>query len=83
MKDLEKVNKIAGNSAVVRKIYSNELKEILIASNCSKEIENKIVDLAKINRIPVKKIEEDSKKLGILCKKTYNISVLGLLKESQ
>jgi ribosomal protein L30E len=83
MKNLEKIDKVAGTSAVIKKIYSNELKEILITSNCSEEIENKIIDLAKINEIPVKKIEEDSKKLGVLCKKTYNISVLGLLKESQ
>ena len=79
--NLEKTKKVLGMTAVIKNIHKDTLTEIIISSNCSEDMESKIVNLAKINKIPIKKTEEDSKTLGILCKKTFNVSMLGVLKE--
>lgn len=79
--NLEKTKKVIGLNTVLKKLHSGELKEVMIASNCSKEIEDKLNSLSKVYDIPINKVKEDSQKLGIMCKKTYNISVIGILKQ--
>ena len=80
-KELEKAKKTLGLSSTIKNLYENKIKEILIASNYPKEEEEKLRDLSKAHDVPIKKLEFDNIKLGIICKKTFNVSVLGIIKE--
>lgn len=80
-RELEGAKTVLGLNTTLKNMYANKLKEILIASNYPKEEEDKIKSLAKIHEVPVRKLDMNSKKLGTLCKKTFNISILGILKE--
>lgn len=80
-KTLEKAKKTLGLSSTIKKLYDNKIGEILIASNYPKEEEEKLRDLSKVYNVPIKKSEFDNVKLGTVCKKTFNVSVIGLLKE--
>ena len=80
-KEIEAAKKTIGLDNTTKNIYANKIKEILIASNYPKEDEDKLQIITKIYNIPITKLEVDNKKLGIICKKTFNISVIGLLKE--
>ena len=80
-KELEAAKKSLGLSTTLKSLYSGTLKEILIASNYPKKEEDKIKSMSEIYGVPVEKLEVNSKELGIICKKTFNVSILGILKE--
>ena len=81
MKKLAEVKKIIGLDLTLKKLHSGKIKEIVIASNCPEDIEDKVNSAAKLYKIPIDKIDEDNQRLGVLCKKTFNVSVVGILKE--
>lgn len=80
LKNLEKAKKTVGKKSTLKGIHNGKVKEVLLSSNCPQEMEKEVKSAASTYEIPVKKTDVDSKKLGVLCKETFNISVLGLLK---
>ena len=81
MKELADTKKTIGLDSTLRELHQGKIKEIVIASNCPEDIEDRITSAAKIYKIPVTKANVDNQRLGVLCKKTFNISVVGILKE--
>lgn len=72
---------VLGLNTTLKRMHEGKLNEILIASNYPEVKENKVKSLAIAYNIPVRKLDINNKKLGIICKKTFNVSILGILKE--
>ncbi|MBS3134221.1 ribosomal L7Ae/L30e/S12e/Gadd45 family protein [Candidatus Woesearchaeota archaeon] len=82
MEDLKKALKdnklIIGTQRTLKLLKLGKLKKIYLAVNCPKETVDDVRHYAKMNDIPVINIKENNEELGILCKKSFFISVLGI-----
>jgi len=76
-KSLETGN-IIGFKEVKKALLKNEVKEIFAASNCPDSSKDELERLAEINSIPLIVLEQANDELGIICKKPFHISVLGI-----
>lgn len=72
--DLKKGNPIIGQDISVKKMKNQDVSKVYVASNFKNK--NVILSLGKALSISVEVIDEDSKKLGVLCKKQFNVSVV-------
>ena len=82
MKDLKEALKdkktIIGTKRTLKFLKLGKLRKVYIASNCPEDIKDDVDHYAKINDIDVINLKEDNEELGILCKKSFFISVLGI-----
>jgi len=68
-----------GVETTLKSLRSGKLEEVYITSNCPKEkvsLFEKYSDTVKINKVP-----QTNAEMGVLCKKPFAISVLGVLKQ--
>jgi ribosomal protein L30E len=78
-KDIVEKEYIIGFNKVKKGIISDEFSKVYIASNCKeKEI---IQNLCKLNNIKLEELNITNKELGIICKKTYSIGIIGFDKK--
>ena len=61
---------------MLKKLKRGEISKVFLASNCSKEIEEEIRYLSKINDVKVEKLKQPNEEIGLLCKKNFSVSVL-------
>jgi ribosomal protein L30E len=67
---------VIGYKQVIKGLHSGLIKEVLVSSNGKSFLES--IKLVSSN-VPVKLLVESSKELGIMCKKPFNITILGLM----
>ena len=72
---------IYGSSEVAKSIKNNKLEAVIIASNLPDIDKEQFKHYCDIAGIDLFEIEEDNEQLALLCKKPFNISVLGIIKE--
>ena len=81
MKELKQALKdnkvIIGTDKVMRMLRNGKLTNIYLASNCPSNTKDDINHYAKLYNIKVNELKENNEVLGIICKKTFSISVLG------
>ncbi len=77
---LEKGKGIIGSKVIIKKLNQKLISKIFIAKNCKEEIKNDIEKLARISEVEVVNLDIKNEELGILCRKPFNISVVGALK---
>ncbi|MAG47516.1 50S ribosomal protein L30 [archaeon] len=82
MKDLKtalKDGKVTiGTSRTLKFLKLGKLKKVYTAVNCPSEIKDDIKHYSNLNEIPLVELKENNEEVGILCKKTFFISVLGI-----
>ncbi|MBS3150479.1 ribosomal L7Ae/L30e/S12e/Gadd45 family protein [Candidatus Woesearchaeota archaeon] len=83
MKDLKeaiKENKgvVLGTQRALKKLKMKSLKRIYVSSNVPEEVLEDIEHYAKLYNIPLVKLKESNEELGVLCRKPFSVSVLGL-----
>ena len=67
---------VIGYKQVIKGLHSGIVKEVLVSSNGKSFMDSiKLVS----GNVPVKLISESSKELGIMCRKPFNITILGLM----
>jgi len=88
MKSLEEIKKlvregkvIIGKERTMKELAKGGLKEILLSSNCPEEFVKDFEYYSKIAGIKVTKLSIPNDELGIICKKPFSISVLGIKNE--
>ena len=79
-KALENKKAIIGTDRVIKLLKQGLLKKVFVSLNCPKEIKESINYYKSISGVEVVELEKDSEELGVLCKKPFTISVLGILK---
>ena len=80
-KDLKTRKIIIGTEVVMKNLKLNKLEKIYVASNCNESSKKELEYYSKLLKIPVIKLKQPNDELGVICKKQYSISMLGVLKE--
>ena len=72
-------NKIViGKDATVKKLKTDKLEKVYLASNCPDRNRQDVEQYAQLANVTVLTLELDNEELGVFCKKNYFISVLGI-----
>ncbi len=84
MTDLRKLlaskNKILGRNETISALKQGKLSDVLFAKNYSEGLRKDIENLASISRANVTVLKQTNDELGIMCKKPFAISVIGIRK---
>ncbi|MEW6063051.1 MAG: ribosomal L7Ae/L30e/S12e/Gadd45 family protein [Nanoarchaeota archaeon] len=80
-KDIKEGRLIFGTERTLKSLKNGKLEKVYIASNCKRDVKEDINYYAKLSGIMVVELETNNKETSVICKKPFNISVLGLLKE--
>ena len=76
------VNKslVIGTKKTLKELKKGNLSMIFLTSNCAESVKENIKQYCKLSNVPFEELKEDDAEIGILCKKQFSISVMGVLK---
>ena len=77
-KNLKTDKLVIGTDKTLKLLKLGKLAKIFIAKNTAELVENDLNYYSKINSIEVLKLDIDNEEMGVLCKKPFSISVIGL-----
>jgi large subunit ribosomal protein L30e len=81
IKSLLKTDKLViGTEKVMKALSAGKLAKVYLSSNCPVEITDKVAHYAALNSTDVTKLDIPNDELGIVCRKMFHISVLGICK---
>jgi ribosomal protein L30E len=81
IKKLLKTDKlVVGTERTIKNLKKGTLSKVFLSANCSENVENDISHYAKLAKVDVAKLKLPNDELGVLCKKQFLISVLGIAK---
>jgi len=82
LKDSIKENKklTIGKETTIKQLKLGKLEKIYMARNCESNLVKDVEYYSRIAGISAEKTELSSEELGILCKKPFNISIVGVKK---
>jgi len=72
--DLKTKKPILGLNAAMKRMKNGKVSLVYIASNCHKK--DRLALLSKTSGINLVDLKENSKELGIMCKKSFPVSVI-------
>jgi len=75
---LGKENLIIGTDRTTKMLKRGELKKIFLAKNTAEETKKDIEYYAELSGVEVENLKETNEEIGILCKKPFSISVIGM-----
>ncbi|MBW2972946.1 ribosomal L7Ae/L30e/S12e/Gadd45 family protein [Candidatus Woesearchaeota archaeon] len=71
---------IIGTERTLKMLKQGKLKQVLLAKNCAEKTKKDVMRYSKMTDTAVRELNYPSEELGVICKKLYSISVLGVLK---
>ena len=71
---------VIGTERALKMLKQGKLKQVLLSNNCAEKTKEDIMRYSKLTDTAVKELNYPSEELGVICKKLYSISVLGVLK---
>ena len=72
---------IVGTERVIKALKTGNLSKVFLVSNASEDTKETVEHYASLADIPVVVLELDNEELGVLCKKNFFISVVGITGE--
>ena len=75
---LEEGKLIIGLRETEKAIRKGEIKKVLLASNAREDVKKRYSVYEKRGLIEIEQLGFDNEELGIICKKPFNISVIGI-----
>ena len=82
--DIKKIIKeekaIVGTKEVIKNLKLGKIAKVYVTSNCPAEVKGDIKRYASLSKVEVVQLKQPNDELGVLCKKPFSISVLGLAK---
>lgn len=69
---------IIGRDRVLKALRAKELTKIVLSKNCEERLQETIEKFASLASIEVVIVDMSNKELGIVCKKPFFVSTLGL-----
>jgi len=69
---------IIGMDCVMKELKKGNLTKIFLASNCRDDVRKDIIYYAGLQNVKVEETDSTNEELGILCKKNFFVSVVGL-----
>ena len=71
---------LVGTDRTLKALKLGKIEEVFVAANCDAKVKADINHYSKLTKASVSTLKYPNDELGVLCKKPYSISVLGLLK---
>ncbi len=68
---------VLGSRKVISKLKNAKLKKVFLSSNCRDDVARDVRHYAKLNKIELIQLDKTNEDVGVLCKKSFSISVLG------
>ncbi len=76
-KKLLKTEKVVlGTERTLKLLKSGTATQVFLSSNCPDAVKNDVEYYAKLSAVPVVYLKYPNDELGILCKRSYHVSVL-------
>jgi len=69
---------IIGAQRTLKQLRQGKLERIYISANCSPRTKDDIYRLCKLGNIACMDISQTNEEIGVVCKKPFSISVLGV-----
>ncbi len=81
LKTLVKENKVfIGAKETLKNIKQGRISKVFLASNCPEETKETVERYAGISEVEVEQLKVPNDELGIMCRKHFFVSVIGLKK---
>ena len=77
-KAIEDKKEVIGTKQVKNGLMSNELKEVIVSSNCPADVKEDLQRMSDINGILLTIMEQANDELGVVCKKPYSIAAMAI-----
>ena len=71
---------ILGTQRTLKSLKVGSVKKVLMSSNCPASVEKAIMHYSALSGSESEKLKYTNDDLGVICKKPFSISVLGILK---
>lgn len=71
---------VIGTNQVVKKLKQGSLSKVIIAANCPEITKKDIMHFTNISKVELININVPNSELGIICKKPFFVSAIGVLK---
>ncbi|MBW3004823.1 ribosomal L7Ae/L30e/S12e/Gadd45 family protein [Candidatus Woesearchaeota archaeon] len=71
---------VIGTERTLKLLRLGKLKQVYVSANCADSTKEDVLHYSKLSKVKVKELRRPSSELGVVCKKPYSISVLGVLK---
>ena len=78
---LETKKLILGTERVVKQLKAGKIAKIFITSNCRDDVKKDILNYARIAKAEVVELDMPNDEFGVVCKKPFSISILGVAKD--
>ena len=69
---------VIGTDRVMKTLRKGDLKQVLLASNCTEEVAGDVEHYGKLAGCKIIQLDVPNEELGVYCKKPFNIMVLGI-----
>ena len=85
MEDIKKLlateQVLIGTDRVIKAFQENKLQRVFVAKNCKDSVRSDIEKYASVSGVEVVSLDVTNDEFGVLCKKPFAVSVLGVLKK--
>lgn len=69
---------IFGKDRVLKGLKAGQIQRVILAVNCPADIQDEVKHYASLGSVTVTVASQDNEELGVLCKKGFLVSVLGI-----
>ncbi|MFA6089067.1 MAG: ribosomal L7Ae/L30e/S12e/Gadd45 family protein [Candidatus Woesearchaeota archaeon] len=80
IKSLSNDQKIVGTKRVMNLLRQNKISKVFLTNNVPTDVVNEISHIANITKTEIVSLKNNNNELGVVCRKPFSISVLGVLK---
>ncbi len=77
---LEEKKLILGTKVTQKKLQKGSIKKIFLAKNCEDSVKEEFLHYCELFKVECEQLKETNEELGIICKKPFSISVIGVTK---
>ena len=77
-KELEEGKMILGMDSVTKSLKKGRLGKVYLSSNCPEKFRKDVDYYAGLAQVPVIVLDIDNEEIGVMCKKHFFVSVLGV-----
>ena len=74
-------NVTIGTERTLKNLKLGKLKTVLMSANCPEKVEKGLLHYSALSSAETVKLNYPNDELGVICKKPFSISVLGVLKD--
>lgn len=81
IKDLLKEDKLLlGTETTMKALKSGKLSKVFVTANCPSDLKKDLEKYCKMGGVEVMALDVPNDELGVICKKPFRISIIGLKK---